>query len=352
VTDIPFRVFGPAPLNGGAGEVLFTARAGTSKFFIRDITLTNTSAAANDIRVRMSVGSITDLSNRVVDRAISFDTDNFIRPLWLLDESETLEGLQVIAGAASSPTLAAPFTILQSATDATSYTNTAWTPAANTLYLLAQVNGVASGTTALNPSSITGNGTWTLINQTTSTVAAARNVGVSIWWFYSSATGSSATTTVNFASTQHACSFNIFSVANVFSGNTAVPPWTSTATPIIQSAVAADTVAPGASTDSKTVALTALQSGLVIYWCARAINSTTVAPTGFTEGGETTVNDASGSVGSHTAELSSVTIPPHTSTTVGPATFSTSTADARASVAFEIVPAGWVNCMVSGIEVR
>jgi hypothetical protein len=352
VTDIPFRVFGPAPLNGGAGEVLFTARPGTSKFFIRDISLTNTSSAANDIRVRMSVGGITDLSNRVVDRAISFNSDNFIRPLWLLDENETLEGLQVIAGAASSPTLAAPFTVLQTGTDGTAFTNTAWTPAANTLYLLAQANGVASGTTALNPSSITGNGTWTLINQTTSTVAAARNIGMSIWWFYSSATGSSATTTINFASTQHSCLLNIFSVANVFPGGTAVPPWTSTATPVIQSATAADSVAPGAGTDSKTVTLTALQAGLVIYWCGRAINGTAVAPTGFTEGGDLSITDVSGSVGSAQAELSSVTTPPHTSTTVGPATFSTSTADARAAIAFELVPAGWVNCMVSGIEVH
>jgi hypothetical protein len=354
VTDIPFRIFGPAPLNAGVGETMYTAPPGTSKFFIRDITLTNISAAANDVRIRMSIGDINDLSNRVVDQLISIGTPTFIRPLWLMDAQETLQGLQ--ASFALVPTMAPVASgTWSSATDNTAYSTGSWTSTANTLYILAQINGVASGTTALNPT-VSGKGTWTLVNQTTSTVAAATNGGVSAWWFYEGATPSAnGTTTLTFGATQHSISGAIFSVANVHSGATAVPPWTSTATPVIQSAVAADTVAPGSGTSTKAVTLgTAIQSGHVFYVNGRfgTASATTTPPSGFTEARDDALADASGSSCPLQGSSNYVTTPPFTTTSTGTGAYSTSTADARVAVAFELVPAGWVNCMVSGIEVH
>lgn len=354
MTDVPFRVYGPQPLNAGAGETLYTAPAGTQKMFIRDITLTNLNSSS--VTVRMSVGSITDPSKRVVDQAITTGTPTFLRPLWLLDSGETLQGLQVVPSSTALTTTAG---VLSSGNDASAYSTAAWIPAANTMYLLFQTNGVASGTTALNPSSITGNGSWTLVNQTTSTVATAVNQGVSVWWWFSTTAGSSAATTVNFASNQHSCTASIASITNVYAGTVAVSPWTSSATPIVQSAVSADATAPASTNLSKTVSLAALKTGLVVYYCSRVGDNQNVAPpTDYTEGEDRSLLDATGSVASISSETSRITTPPASSTPIGPATFGSSTTGARASVAFELVPGiaagapGWVNCMVSGIEVH
>jgi hypothetical protein len=179
------------------------------------------------------------------------------------------------------------------------------------------------------------------------------NIGVSAWWWYSSQAGSSATTTVNFASNQHSNTTQIWSVTNIFAGTSAVSPWTSSATPIVQSATAADSTAPASTASSKTVDLAALQPAYVFYYCARGGSATTTtAPTGYTEVSDQSINDATGSVASTTSESSAVTAPPASSTTAGPATFATSTTGNRASIAWEMVPDTWVNCMVSGIEVR
>lgn len=347
MTDVPFRVYGPQPLNAGLGETMYTAPAGTQKFFIRDVTFSNIGTSA--IRVKSSIGSITDLSKRIIDQDIAANSTTSIRPLWLLDANEILQGLQVSIVPVSTVTTG----ILSSGTDGTAYVTAAWTPAANTMYVLVQANGVASGTTALNPSSITGNGSWTLINQTTSTVAAARNTGVSAWWWYSSAAGSNATTTVNFSSTQHSAVIAILSVTNIYPGTAAVPPWTGSATPITQSAVAADTTAPASTTASKTVTLpSAIQTGLTFYYAVKTANTTTTPPSSMTENDDRNINDVAGSVCSLVCEFSTVTTPPFVGTTLGPATFATNDTESRASIGFEMVPSGWVNCMVSGIEVR
>jgi hypothetical protein len=348
VTDIPFRVYGPQPLNGGLGEVMYTAPAGTSKFFIRDVTFSNIGTSAT--RVKASIGSITDPSKRIIDQDITANTTTSIRPLWLLDAGETLQGLQIIDDV---PVGSAALGTVASGTDGTSFVVSTWAVTANTMYLLVVANGAASGTTALNPSSITGQGTWTLINQTTSTVAAAVNQGVAVYYFWATATVGTATTTVNFASTQHSCIAQVFSVTNLFSGITAIPPWTSSATPIVQSGVDADTTAPASTAASKTVTLpSAVQTGYVFYYTSAArAGNTVLPPTNFTEIAEREITDASGSVASMSTELS-VAVPPATSATVGPATFSAAGTSARASVAWEMVPSGWVNCTVSGVEVH
>jgi len=357
MTDVPFRVFGPAPLDAVTGNTLYTAPAGAQKFFIKDITLSNLDPT-NAVHVHMSLGSISDPSKRIVDQNVTAATSTFLRPLWLMDAGETLQGLQTFV-AGSEATITHVVNNAGSGTDTTAYATSAWTPAANTLYLLVVLNGVVSGTTALNPSSISGNGTWTLINQTTSTVATARNLGVAAYYFYSSTAGSSATTTVNFASTQHSCFAHITSLPTIYSGASAVSPWTSSATPIIQSAVAADTVAPGSTSNSATVTLGATpQTGYVFYLAGRCDaqngGSASTAPSGFTEGATSdyAFNDLTGNLADLTGDLSSVTDPPWTSATVGPATLGTATTDARASIAWEMVPSGFVNCMVSGIEVH
>jgi len=330
---------------------MFTARTGTSKFFIKDITLTNVQTSG-DIRVRMSVGGFTDRGNRVVDQLVSVGTASFIRPLWLLDEAETLEGLQVVTTAPATGTLIAS---ISSATDATSYSTAVWVPAATTLYVMAVSTGVASGTTALNPNSITGNGTWTRIGGTTSTVASAANCSLDLWWFYSSVTGTSSATTVNFASTQHSCLTTIYPVTNTYPGTDAVSPWSSTAVPYSQVVSDADSAAPASTANSKTITLATLQTGQVVYWTARAqAGITQTPPTGMTEatGGDNSIDDLTGSQGKINQVTDYTTAPPWTSTTVGPATYSAASTLARAAVAVEFIPAGWVNCMVSGIEVR
>lgn len=354
MTDIPFRVFGPAPLNGGIGEVLYTAPTGTQKMFLRDITLTNTSSAANDIRVRMSVGSLSDLSNRVVDQVVSFNSSNFIRPLWLLDAGETFEGVQVMSAAAATPTLTQRATGTNAA-DGTAVSTGAWTPAAATMYLLVAKSGVASGTTALIPSSFSGNGTWTAITggSITSTVPTAINGGIATYWFYSSAAGSSATTTVNWASTQHNMGAWIFEVSNVYPGTAAVPPWTSTAVPYAQAASAADSSAPASDSLSKVVTLGTLQTGIVTYHHMRMAGLVSSTPPGnYTEVSDAQMPDASGSLAPAITAEAYRNPTPETSTSIGPATYSAGSTAARVAVAIEWVPAGFVNCMVSGIEVH
>lgn len=352
MTDIPFRVYGPQPIDAVGGTTLYTAPPGTSKFFIKDITLSNIDTAAHHIH--MSLGDITDSTKRVVDQDAPAATATFLRPMWLMDAGETLQGIQTIGNLAPGGAAAAG-AAAASGTDATSYASGVWTPAADTLYILIQANGVASGTTALNPSSITGNGTWTLITQTTSTVAAARNVGISAWYWYSAAAGASASTTVNFASTQHSSSIGIYTVTNVNKGLLAVPPWTTSATPIVSTGSAADSVAPSSTTLSKTVSLTS-KTGYVFYWCAKTLDHLFTAGTNLTELADLPLNDAAGSICSLGAEYSATTTPPYASTnpiTVGPATASGSSTDARAAIAWEMIPPNnWINVMVSGIEVH
>jgi hypothetical protein len=300
----------------------------------------------------MSLGSLSSPTNRVIDQDVSANTVTFIRPLWLMDSGETFEGLQSIS---TVPTLGAAVTNANSSTDGTSFTTGAWVPAANTLYLLIANNGVASGTTALNPSSITGNGTWTHVTGAgaTSTVAAAGNVGVDVWWWYSSVAGASATTTINYASTQHSSLSYIVPVSNTYPGTVAVPPWSSTAVPYVQAVSASDSTAPASTTDTKTVTLTTLSTGQVVYFNARALGSgTQLAPASMTETVDSALDDITGSQGKIHIGSDYTTAPPFTSTTVGPATESTAQTVARAAVAVELIPAAWVNCMVSGIEVH
>jgi hypothetical protein len=352
VTDIPLRVYGPAPLDGVNGSTLYTAPSSAEKTFIRDITFGLVGTTSTN--VKLSIGSINDLGKRVVDTSIT--TSNapyFLRPLWLMDAGETLQGIQTIT---TVPTPTAAASVVTSGTDTTAYASGNWTPTANTLYLLVVANGVASGTTALNPSSITGNGTWSLITQTTSTVASARNIGIAAYYWYSSVGGTLGTTTVNYASTQHSNVFGIWSIANTASGTVATPPWTSSATPVIQSAVAADTVAPGASSNALTVTMpNALQTGQVFFFGTKT-NTTGAASTpatNFTEFQDYGFNDLTGSIASISGTLDYVTAPPWTSTTVGTgASVGASDTNARASLAFELVPTGFVSCMVSAIEVR
>jgi hypothetical protein len=350
MTDIPFRIFGPQPLNNVNGETMYTAPGGTSKFFLRDISLTLTGTTT--IHVKMAIGDITNQAKRVVDNDVTTaNSPLFIRPLWLMDAGETLQGIEVNTTTTVNATTAG---VLVSGTDGTAFATAAWTPAANTMYFLVQTNGVASGTTALNPSSITGNGTWTLINQTTSTVASAKNVGVSAWWWNPTVAGSNATTTVNFASTQHSCAIAIMSVTNIYPGTTSTPPWTSTATPVVQSVVGADTTAPANGNVYFPVTLNTLQTGYVMFFSARAGASGTGTPiTGFTEIDDRGNLDASGSICETQQIADIVATPPLLSPILGTGgTWNTSTTGARASIAWELVPIGFVNCMVSGIEVH
>jgi hypothetical protein len=143
------------------------------------------------------------------------------------------------------------------------------------------------------------------------------------------------------------------SVINTNSGVSAVAPWTVSATPIIQSGTAADSVAPGSTTSSLTVTLSALQTGLTFFMCGRAgTNTTTAPPAGYTEIAELGFTDGVGNLASLTGDIDYVTTPPASSATVGPATHTTSTTESRAALAFELVPSGWINQMVSGIEVH
>jgi hypothetical protein len=353
MTDVPFRVYGPQPLNGGVGETMYTAPSGTSKFFLRDISLTL--VGSSTVRVKMNLGDITVPGKRVVDNDVTTaNSPLFIRPLWLMDAGETLQGFQSLSAAGSTPTLTQAATGT-TAIDGTSVSTGAWTPAATTMYLLVAKSGVASGTTALNPSSITGNGTWTAITggSTTSTVPTAINGGIATYWFYSSSAGSSATTTVNFASTQHNMGVWIFSVANVYAGTVAISPWTSTTVPYAQAASAADSSAPASDSLSKVVTLGALQTGIVTYHHMRMSGLVSSTPPGnYTEISDAQMPDASGSLAPAITAEAYRNPTPETSTSIGPATYNAGSTAARVAVAIEWVPAGFVNCMVSGIEVH
>ena len=174
------------------------------------------------------------------------------------------------------------------------------------------------------------------------------------YWWYSTTAGSSAATTINFASTQHLCHVIIYSVTNTNTG-VAVAPWTTTASPIAQAAAAADSTAPATTTDSKIVTLaSAPKTGVVFYWFGRfGADTTTVNPlTAFTEISDANQTDASGSVASLTRAGEYVTAPPHLSATVGPAPFALTSTNSRVSLAWEWVPAGFVTVTLSGIEER
>jgi hypothetical protein len=350
VTDTPLRVYGPQPLNGGLGETMYTTPQGTQKFFVRDITFCNTHTSA--LRVRASLGGISDPSKRVIDQDIAANSTSSIKPLWLLDAGETLQGLQVFSGTVPSTTVVSTYPI-QSDADATSYAGPNFPAAADSLYILYQINGAASGTTALNPSSITDSQrTWTLVAQTTSTVASARNLGMSVWYYYSPVAGSSTSTTINFASTQHSNIMDMKVINNVSKGTSAIPPWTSSTTPVIQAVTAADSTAPASTNQSKTVTLGALSTGYVFYLVAKTVAHTYTAATGLTEILDFSVTDITGSLCAIGAEFSSITALPFSTTTIGPATASGASTDARVAIAWEMIPSGFVNCAVSGIEVR
>jgi hypothetical protein len=345
MTDTPFRVYGPGALSG----TLYTVPSGVQKFFIRDVSLTNIGSSAT--RAKLSIGDISIDSNLVYSADVAATSLDIIRPLWLLDVGETFQGKQTIDDAITWTSVTTSDYDADDTTDVTA----SWVPAADTLYILWQVNGAASGTTALNPSSISGNGSWTLIGQTTTSVAATTNIGVSAWYWYSSTAGASATTTVTFASAQHSGTTDIFSISNVWKGTSAIPPWTSTATPIVQATTATDgAVAPGSTASSLAVTLSnPLQTGYVAYLCARGGDAgTATPPTGFTEQKDHANIDGTGSVAHTQSEMSSPTTLPGSSTTLGPATFSVATTFPRASIGFELVPSNFIVCTVNGIEVR
>lgn len=355
MTDVPLRFFGPAPLMGQAsGSVLYTAPSSVQKVFIRDITFSN--FHTSDLRVRCSIGSLADSSKRVIDQVITQSTATFVRPLWLMDAGETFEGAQVLS-TGLAPTLAIGVNS-QTGTDGTSFASALWNPVANTTYVCVVSSGVASGTTALNPTSVTQTGmTWTLItgSQATSTVAASINGSIAAYWARTGAdvSASAATaTTANFASTQHSFSIDVFSVA-VSDGSVAVPGWTTSAVPYIQAAAAGDSTAPSSTNQTKAVTLGALKTGITTYHHMRVnVAHTSTPQTGFTEILDTSFSDVSGNAASFMHAADYVSTLPWTNTTIGPDTLSGSSTSARCGLAIEWVPTAWVNCMLSGIEVR
>jgi hypothetical protein len=355
VPDLPLRVYGPSTLNfGGVSTLLYTCPVGVKKFFIRDITLTNTSASA--LRVKLAVGDITALATRVYDSDVPANSAVFIRPLWLLDEGETVTGTcTTIAGSSGTGLQSNGIT-----PDATVFSHTSVSPVLNTFYIFVVRTGCASGTAVAAPTvienivsgSVQPLEVWTPIASAISTVGSAINVGVQAYYWYNTTNNGNATTfRATYPSTQHSWSGVSFSLSNIYTGAGGLSP-------IIQASGEADTTAPASTALSKTVTLTSpLTSGMVFYFPVRGGDfATYTPPTGFTEGagafGENGVDDISGSLADLGGNNQWVTTPPYTSTTIGPATAASSTTGARAAIAFETMPDKFVNIMVSGIEVR
>jgi hypothetical protein len=326
---------------------MYTAPGGTQKFFVRDLTFSNLGPSA--VRVRMSIGDITNPSKRLVDQDIAANTTTSLRPLWLLDAGETLQGVQLVNTAMTVTAVSS----VSTTSDGAFYDSVAWVPAANTMYLLVfhNTDQLSQGAPEF-PTSITGNGTWTLINQVASSVGGgADNIATSAYYWYSTAAGASASTRVNFATTQGAIRGSVFSVTNVYAGTAAVPPWTSSAVPIIQSAAAADTTAPASTNQSVAVTLpSTIQTGYVFHVHGRVDASAAVTPpTGWTEDLDMNISDGTSPI---EGALNHITTPPFTSQTPTAGTYTTSLTTARTAIAWEMIPSSFVNCMASGIEVH
>jgi hypothetical protein len=104
---------------------------------------------------------------------------------------------------------------------------------------------------------------------------------------------------------------------------------------------------------SKVVTLGTLQTGIVTYHHMRMAGLVSSTPPGnYTEVSDAQMPDASGSLAPAITAEAYRNPTPETSTSIGPATYSAGSTAARVAVAIEWVPAGFVNCMVSGIEVH
>lgn len=341
MTDIPKRLAGPKAVNLANASTIYTVPSRT-KTFVRDVTFTNT--ASVDILMRIGFGSLSTVENRVFDLTIPQKNTFSFRGLWVLDEGEIISAQQVTATAPVGANVANG-----TGTAATTCVTGAWTPAADTLYILTTAYTKTDAPDTI--SSITGNGTWTLINGTTTgSVAAVQDHRSAAYYWYSSAAGSNATTTVTYGGTEALSRTVIDSITNVFRTGTS-NQWP-TYLPI-QSVVNQDSATSATASGLTATLSTALGGGYVVGWNAKsqAVNAadTSTAPTGYTEIAD--VNHTDGAANSMALTTYLITTPPATSTTVGANTWSTSRTIVRTAGAFELAPANFVNVMVNGVEV-
>lgn len=338
--DKPLRLYGPASVGSLVAQTLYTAPSQPpTTTFIRDITFAN--ITSSNIQMRMSIGSLSAIDNRVFDFTVPASDTYSFRGLWILAPGDLIQAQQITL-VNTAPTNAV---INGSAVDATSFTTAAWTPAAATLYLLSFTNNKTDAPDVI--SAITGNGTWTSIATATSgSVAAKIDERLSMFYWYSSAAGSSATTTIDFGggNTQLVGQWSIDGYTNVYFGD--FTPTAFPTVPIVQSATAVDTVAPASTASGlATTFAAALTGGLVHVAQSRQVTAATTStpPTGFTE-----LTDLS--TGSEN-NLTTYYRLDATSTTNAANTWSGATTNLRASIAAELVSSSNVNIMINGIEV-
>jgi hypothetical protein len=337
--DIPKRLYGPAPVYLASGKTMYTVPPETTTF-IRDITFTNADTTNREIRV--SIGDLSDVEKRVFDYTVTAGTTYSFRGLWVMNENEYIQGQQITAIA---PVAASAATGTGGA--ASSISTGAWTPSADTLYLLGVAWVKTDAPDAI--SSITGNGTWTVVPNadgvTSGSVAATNDIRLSVYYWYSSAAGGSATTTVNFGGVNQAAS--VLSIGSVSAVSRTGTSGAYASVPIIQSANNVDLAAPGSTNSGLAVTLAdALTGGVTIMFQARATSSTSTAPTGYTSA-------ANNTVAAVTLNYYYVTTPPASSATVPANTWSASNTTLRAAAAVELAPApsSTVNLMINGVEV-
>jgi len=335
MTDNARRLYGPDMVYVANPLTLYTVPSlPPTKAFIRDITFTNPTSV--DIQMRMWINSATPTA-RIVDFTVPAGDTYPFRGLWVLASGESLLARQVTAGTGVS--LA---NVNTATTTSITLSSPVWTPAANTLYLLTVATQAADAPPSV--SSISGNGTWTAIGTTTSgSVAAANDIYMASYYWFSASAGSNASTTVTLTGTPTAAAMVIDSATGVFFGDF-VPPALPTV-PILQSATSVDTSTPASTVSGLTVGLGSLSGGVLHYASARVTGSATTStpPTGFTE-----LADVSAS-GVLTLDTNYRAV--GTSATVGPNTFSASSTALRAAVALELAQSTVVNVMVNGVEV-
>lgn len=345
MTDNAKRLLGPTAVDVANPGTYYTVPAKT-KTFIRDVTFTN--PTTTDIEMRMSIGAMSSPENKVFDFTVpQLDTYSF-RGLWIMDETEIIQLQQV-----TIPTVT--WTSVVGVADSTAGTTLLsgnWTPAADTLYILTIAFATATGTETI--SSLTGNGTWTQITNTTSGDTAGDNDSrLASYYWYSSSAGTLAQTTVTLSG-------NVIGVVNIDSVSGVYKTGTSNNYPTylpVQSATNSDsTVSSGSTASGLGVTFgSALRGGILFGANARATNTnsgeTSTPPTGFTELSDRTANTG-GVAPACDLTTYAVTTPPATTTTfAGANTYSTARTGGRNAVAIEFAPSGVVNVMVNGIEV-
>lgn len=338
--DKPLRLYGPLSVYLANAQTLYTTPSQPpTTTFIRDITFANTTSS--NIQMRMGINSLTNVENRVFDFTVPASDTYSFRGLWILTSGDTILAQQITT-TGTAPT---NVTSSQSTTDATSFTTAAWVPAAATLYFLTCQNTKTEAPDVV--STITGNGTWTsLATVTTGSVAATIDDRLSMFYWYSSAAGSSATTTVNFGGvTQLSFNWSIDGYTNLFFGD-----YTSTTyptLPVIQSATNNDSALPGASTAGLATTLGASLTGGIVYAAqgrvaVTGVTASSTPPSGFTE-----LSDA-GNIEGHFTTYGRVDA---TSSTQAANTWSTSLNALRTSISAELATTNVVNVMINGIEV-